>query len=91
MLVFAVFFRFPGNWPTCECCLARHGAVRPRQKLLVPFVARETDSHLRDDARQHGTQPLVQTEGSLPLHDLGAGGEETAGFCLERENGTLAC
>lgn len=53
-----------------------------RQPALVCLEAREADGHLGHDAREDGTEPLVQGKRGLPLDDQGARGDESSGLCL---------
>jgi hypothetical protein len=55
---------------TQERRLSANIAFRIRKQLLVPFVARKADCHLRDDASEHGAETLVETKGSFAFYDL---------------------
>lgn len=48
------------------------------QQLLVCLEGSETDGHLGHDAREDGTETLVETKRSLLLDDLRAGRNETS-------------
>ena len=72
---------------TQKRALPAHHPVLVRQQLPIPLVAREADSHLGHDAREHRTEPFVQPERRLALDDFGAGPDEATmgclcGFCL---------
>ena len=52
-------------------------------QLLIRLKRSESNRHLWDDTGGDGSESLVETQWSLTLDDLGAGGDEATGFHLE--------
>ena len=53
-----------------------------RQPALVRLEAGKADRHLWNDAREHGTEALVQCEWRLAPHNHGTSGNKAARFSL---------
>lgn len=68
---------------TKESSLRAHNAgLLIGHQLLIRLKRGESNRHLWNDTGGDGSESLVETQWSLALDDLGAGGDEAAGFDL---------
>lgn len=68
---------------TKESSLRAHNArLLIGHQLLIRLKRGESNGHLWHDTGGDGSESLVETQWSLALDDLGAGGDEAAGFDL---------
>lgn len=73
----------PSHQHTQESSLRAHGAgLLIGHQFLIRLKRGESNRHLWHNTRGDGSESLVETQRSLALDDLGAGGDEAAGFDL---------